>query len=70
MSAVGQAAGEAPARNPRPRGGLARSVRDSLVIAQRNLIRMLRIPNRVRPSQLGFTSGIRQLNAAGKEQAQ
>ncbi|MFB7632069.1 ABC transporter permease [Streptomyces sp. NPDC056149] len=44
MSAVGHAAGEAPARNPRPRGGLARSVRDSLVVAQRNLIRMLRIP--------------------------
>ncbi|POX41644.1 ABC transporter [Streptomyces sp. Ru73] len=31
----------------RPRGGLARSVRDSLVVAQRNLIRMARIPEMV-----------------------
>ncbi|UNO40194.1 ABC transporter permease [Streptomyces sp. MST-110588] len=34
-------------RTPRPRGGLARSVRDSLVVAQRNLIRMARIPEMV-----------------------
>ncbi|MEU9979661.1 ABC transporter permease [Streptomyces sp. NPDC050856] len=32
---------------PRPRGGIARSVRDSLVIARRNLIRMSRIPEMV-----------------------
>ncbi|PNE39229.1 ABC transporter permease [Streptomyces noursei] len=44
MSAVGHAADETPTRTPRSRGGLTRSVRDSLVVAQRNLIRMLRIP--------------------------
>ncbi|WP_275463170.1 integral membrane transport protein [Streptomyces noursei] len=70
MSAFDQATGAAAARNPQPRGGLARSVRDALVVARRNLIRMLRIPNRVRPARLGSISGIRQLNAAGKEQAQ
>ncbi|MFE6689974.1 integral membrane transport protein [Streptomyces sp. NPDC057743] len=66
MSAVDHAAGQAPARNPRSRGGLTRSVRDSLVVAQRNLIRMLRIPNRVRPSRLGFISlRGRDLNVSG-----
>lgn len=33
-----------PARAPRARGGITRSVRDSLVVAKRNLIRMGRIP--------------------------
>ncbi|GGU73617.1 transport permease protein [Streptomyces litmocidini] len=32
---------------PRPRGGIVRSVNDSLVIARRNLIRMSRIPEMV-----------------------
>ncbi|MEV0275574.1 ABC transporter permease [Streptomyces sp. NPDC050610] len=32
---------------PQPRGGLTQSVRDSLVVAKRNLIRMLRIPEMV-----------------------
>ncbi|MFJ8589037.1 ABC transporter permease [Streptomyces sp. NPDC093595] len=32
---------------PKPRGGLSRSVRDSLVVARRNLIRMARIPEMV-----------------------
>ncbi|MFI7097754.1 ABC transporter permease [Streptomyces sp. NPDC050161] len=41
MSAVTEAA---PVRTPQPRGGIGRSVRDSLVVAKRNLIRMLRIP--------------------------
>ncbi|WP_411141310.1 hypothetical protein [Streptomyces sp. x-80] len=59
----------AQVRAPQPPGRTGRSVRDSLVVAQRNLIRMKRIPNRVRPSQLGFTSGIRRF-AAGKEQTQ
>ncbi|MEJ8650264.1 ABC transporter permease [Streptomyces sp. MS1.AVA.3] len=39
-----EAAGDARTRTPQPRGGLSRSVRDSLVVAKRNLIRMLRIP--------------------------
>ncbi|MGW7052584.1 ABC transporter permease [Streptomyces sp. NPDC054887] len=34
-------------RAPQPRGGLAQSVTDSLVIAKRNLIRMARIPEMV-----------------------
>ncbi|WP_371676951.1 ABC transporter permease [Streptomyces sp. NBC_01276] len=33
--------------SPRPRGGAVRSVRDSLVIAKRNLIRMSRIPEMI-----------------------
>nr|WP_260639766.1 ABC transporter permease [Streptomyces angustmyceticus] len=37
-------AGNAPLRTPPSRGALSRSVRDSLVVAKRNLIRMLRIP--------------------------
>ncbi len=32
---------------PQPRGGVIQSVRDSLVVAKRNLIRMLRIPEMV-----------------------
>ncbi|UQX02702.1 ABC transporter permease [Streptomyces sp. RerS4] len=32
---------------PRPRGGIAQGVKDSLVIAQRNLIRMSRIPEMI-----------------------
>ena len=34
----------APVRTPQPRGGFGQSVRDSLVVAKRNLIRMMRIP--------------------------
>lgn len=57
-----------PAAGPTPAGGIGQSVRDSLVVAKRNLIRMSRIPDRVRSSQLGSTSGIRRADA-GKEQA-
>ncbi|WP_375781933.1 ABC transporter permease [Streptomyces zingiberis] len=32
---------------PRPRGGIVQSVKDSLVVARRNLIRMLRIPEMI-----------------------
>ncbi|MFE6024288.1 ABC transporter permease [Streptomyces niveus] len=42
MSAVTEAAPKALA--PQPRGGVVQSVRDSLVVAKRNLIRMMRIP--------------------------
>lgn len=52
MSAVTQASPKALA--PQPRGGAVQSVRDSLVVAKRNLIRMLRIPNHVR--SVGFQS--------------
>ncbi|MFE1174847.1 ABC transporter permease [Streptomyces sp. NPDC058773] len=44
MTTVSEAAGGAPVRTPRARSGVGRSVRDSLVVAKRNLIRMLRIP--------------------------
>ncbi|QHC25723.1 ABC transporter permease [Streptomyces sp. GS7] len=45
MTAVTEAAGsEAHVRSPRPGGGIGQSVRDSLVVAKRNLLRMLRIP--------------------------
>ncbi|MFE5669723.1 hypothetical protein ACFQ7W_38095 [Streptomyces niveus] len=47
MSAVTEASPKALA--PQPRGGVVQSVRDSLVVAKRNLIRMMRIPNLVRP---------------------
>ncbi|MBH1935520.1 integral membrane transport protein [Streptomyces sp. AV19] len=62
--------GETPHRVPvAGRGGaVGQSVRDSLVVAQRNLIRMVRIPNPVRSSRLGFTSHARWATA-GKEQA-
>ncbi|MEU6989672.1 ABC transporter permease [Streptomyces sp. NPDC046465] len=36
-----------PTAGPRPSGGIGQSVRDSLVIARRNLIRMSRIPEMV-----------------------
>ncbi|MEU0816243.1 integral membrane transport protein [Streptomyces mirabilis] len=39
-----------------PQGAVVQSVRDSLVIAQRNVIRMTRIPNPVRSSQSGSIS--------------
>ncbi|GAA0487714.1 MULTISPECIES: ABC transporter permease [Streptomyces] len=45
MSTVTEAARRAGA--PRPGGGTIRSVRDSLVVARRNLIRMARIPEMV-----------------------
>ncbi|MBW3360784.1 ABC transporter permease [Streptomyces microflavus] len=38
---------DAPALTPRPSGGVMQSVRDSLVVARRNLIRMTRIPEMV-----------------------
>ncbi|GAA2995905.1 ABC transporter permease [Streptomyces fulvorobeus] len=44
MTAVQDAA---QVQAPRPRGGLAQSVTDSLVVAKRNLIRMTRIPEMV-----------------------
>ncbi|MFG2596923.1 ABC transporter permease [Streptomyces sp. NPDC048462] len=44
MSALSDAA---PTRAPRASGGIGQSVRDSLVIAQRNLIRMTRIPEMI-----------------------
>lgn len=44
MSTMTEAAGDARIRTPQPRGGFSRSVRDSLVVAKRNLIRMIRIP--------------------------
>ncbi|MFF3288003.1 ABC transporter permease [Streptomyces sp. NPDC003023] len=37
----------APIAAPRPRGGIGQSVTDSLVVAKRNLIRMMRIPEMV-----------------------
>jgi hypothetical protein len=39
-----------------PQGTVVQSVRDSLVIARRNVIRMTRIPNPVRSSQSGSIS--------------
>ncbi|WP_426498488.1 ABC transporter permease [Streptomyces sp. D54] len=44
MSAIAK---DAPALVPRPSGGITKSVRDSLVVAKRNLIRMTRIPEMV-----------------------
>ncbi|WP_406143048.1 ABC transporter permease [Streptomyces anulatus] len=44
MSAIAK---DAPALVPRPAGGITKSVRDSLVVAKRNLIRMTRIPEMV-----------------------
>ncbi|MFF8607371.1 ABC transporter permease [Streptomyces sp. NPDC015346] len=42
------AATDAPdLRVPKPRGGIAQSISDSLVVAQRNLIRMTRIPEMI-----------------------
>ncbi|MEU3054524.1 ABC transporter permease [Streptomyces griseus] len=45
MSAI--AKDEAPVLLPRPSGGVTQSVKDSLVVAKRNLIRMTRIPEMV-----------------------
>ncbi|MFE0191952.1 hypothetical protein [Streptomyces sp. NPDC058989] len=56
MTTVTEAASGSHAPAPQSRGGIGQSVRDSLVVARRNLIRMLRIPNPVRSSRLGFTS--------------
>lgn len=44
MSAIAK---DAPSLVPRPAGGLTQSVKDSLVVAKRNLIRMTRIPEMV-----------------------
>jgi hypothetical protein len=53
---------------PRAGGGIGGSVRDSLVVAKRNLIRMTRIPNPVRSSQSGSISPrIRDLEVSGLE---
>ncbi|MFJ9622257.1 ABC transporter permease [Streptomyces sp. NPDC101181] len=38
---------DVPALAPRPAGGVVQSVRDSLVVAKRNLIRMTRIPEMI-----------------------
>lgn len=45
MSAVTKTAAATAA--PRPRGGVVQSAKDSLVVAKRNLIRMMRIPEMV-----------------------
>ncbi|MEU6704412.1 ABC transporter permease [Streptomyces wuyuanensis] len=45
MTTVQEAADRVAA--PRPRGGIAQSVSDSLVVAKRNLIRMTRIPEMI-----------------------
>lgn len=44
-----------PTAGPRPAGGIGQSVRDSLVVAKRNLIRMSRIPNPVGAPSLSCT---------------
>lgn len=44
MTTVTEAAEGVPVRPPQPRSGVSRSIRDSLVVARRNLIRMTRIP--------------------------
>ncbi|MFI7287589.1 ABC transporter permease [Streptomyces anulatus] len=44
MSAIAK---DTPALVPRPAGGITQSVKDSLVVAKRNLIRMTRIPEMV-----------------------
>jgi hypothetical protein len=41
---------------PAPRSAVTQSVRDSLVVARRNLIRMLRIPDLVRSCWSGLIS--------------
>jgi hypothetical protein len=41
---------------PRPIRGVIGMLRDTWVVAKRNLRRMTRIPNPVRPSRSGFTS--------------
>ena len=66
MSAVTDAMRVAPPANP-----VSQSIRDSLVVAQRNLIRMSRIPNPVRSGRSGsISSRTRELHvSAGKGQA-
>ncbi|MFJ9107062.1 ABC transporter permease [Streptomyces sp. NPDC102283] len=44
MSAIAK---DAPSLAPRPAGGVTQSVKDSLVVAKRNLIRMTRIPEMI-----------------------
>ncbi|MFJ1803817.1 MULTISPECIES: ABC transporter permease [unclassified Streptomyces] len=44
MSAIAK---DAPSLVPRPAGGVTQSVKDSLVVAKRNLIRMTRIPEMI-----------------------
>ncbi|MCK8435385.1 integral membrane transport protein [Streptomyces sp. D2-8] len=51
MSAVTDTVRVAPATNP-----VSQSIRDSMVVAQRNLIRMSRIPNPVRSYRPGSIS--------------
>ncbi|WP_241990064.1 MULTISPECIES: hypothetical protein [unclassified Streptomyces] len=46
----------APTSAPRPGGGIGQSARDSLIIGKRNLIRMTRIPNRLRSGGFQFNS--------------
>ncbi|MFE7277172.1 integral membrane transport protein [Streptomyces sp. NPDC057623] len=66
MSALTDAVRVAPSTNP-----ISQSFRDSMVVAQRNLIRMSRIPNPVRSGRSGFISSrTRDLHvSAGKGQA-
>ncbi|WP_030929796.1 hypothetical protein [Streptomyces sp. NRRL S-646] len=67
MSAVTDAVRVAPPANP-----VSQSIRDSLVVAKRNLIRMSRIPNPVRSYRPGsISSRTRDLHvSAGKERAE
>ncbi|MFH9265491.1 MULTISPECIES: ABC transporter permease [unclassified Streptomyces] len=44
---MSEIAKDAPSLLPRPAGGITQSVKDSLVVAKRNLIRMTRIPEMV-----------------------
>ncbi len=44
MSAIAK---DSPTLAPRPSGGVTQSVKDSLVVAKRNLIRMTRIPEMI-----------------------
>ncbi len=53
MSATTGAIGSAV---PQQRGGVLQTLRDSRVVAKRNLRRMTRIPNPVGPCWVGFTS--------------
>ncbi len=51
MSALTDAVRVAPAANP-----VSQSIRDSVVVAKRNLIRMSRIPNPVHGASMRFSS--------------
>ncbi|MFD8230424.1 integral membrane transport protein [Streptomyces sp. NPDC059696] len=66
MSAVTDTVRVAPAANP-----VSQSIRDSMVVAKRNLLRMSRIPNPVRSGRSGLISSrTRELHvSAGKGQA-